>query len=125
MIQVTFHGYDVSSVATSAPLRFIQCLDNIQIYFLFIVETVNSGFAIGIVYEPLVLRYGKVPTSPIMSLSVPNVPVRHASSHYILSIRYVRCSQHCLTTKSRNRSALSGSSDDGNWQGNKFVIRAD
>ncbi len=66
MIQVTFYGYDVSSVATNTRLRFIQCLDNVQIYFLFIVETVNSGFAIAMMYEPLVLRYGKVSTSPIM-----------------------------------------------------------
>lgn len=112
-------------MATDTHFRSIHCLDNIQTYFLFIVETVNSGFVIAMMYEPLVLRYGKVSASLLMSLFVQNVPVRNAGSHYILSIRYVKRSQHCRITKPKYRSPPSGSSDDGNPEVYKFFSGAD
>ncbi|KAF8324512.1 hypothetical protein F5887DRAFT_1115948 [Amanita rubescens] len=45
------------------------------IYFLFIVETVNSGFAIWIVYEPLVLRYGTLAATTYFPLALSADPV--------------------------------------------------
>ncbi|KAJ8495368.1 hypothetical protein ONZ45_g12900 [Pleurotus djamor] len=50
----------------------------VQILYLFLVETLNTGFDIGIIYEPLVLRFGTinaVANIPVMLMSDPIVMV--------------------------------------------------
>ncbi|KAL4249678.1 hypothetical protein AB1N83_013798 [Pleurotus pulmonarius] len=74
LIVQTYTYYQTRKNDSKSP-----CFDYLVLYLLFM-ETLNTGFDIALIYEPLILRYGTeeavkfVPLSPFTSDDIPVIP---------------------------------------------------
>ncbi|KAK2459480.1 hypothetical protein APHAL10511_008514 [Amanita phalloides] len=87
-VMVVQAGIDVTLITVSPvsfePSQLIVYLQTYKhdarwlryfMYFLFVSETINSGFTIAVMYEPLILRYGKPEAVEYFPLSLSADPV--------------------------------------------------